>query len=187
MSSGKMDYSSSLPSRSCLAGARGSTAHLVQLEGPGQGWFPCTSGPWVVSTNMWGWECVERGIGMGETCEGTQQSGAPHVYRPQGVHGLLLEPSKAFSQFFALKAFKVCDVLILMKTESAECRGSLESGLISPPDTWSASGKAILQLQNSWSKGCFAFLCFGWQLPPKEKKTTPALPLPFSGLCTSEG
>lgn len=138
--------------------------------------------------DVWGWEHVGRGIGMGETCEGTRESGAPHIHQPQGVHGLLSEPSKAFSQFFALRALKVWDVLILMETESAECRGSLESGLISPPDTWSASGKATLQLQSSWSKGCFAFLRLFWVAASSQgKKVTPALPLPSSGLCTSEG
>lgn len=51
------------------------------------------------------------------TCEGTRDSGAPHVHQPQGVHGLLLgsPPSKVLSQVFALGAFKVWDVLILIK------------------------------------------------------------------------
>lgn len=116
---------------------------------------------------------------MGETCEETQESGAPHVHQPQGVHGLLLgsPPSKALPQFFALRAFKVWDVLILIKIEPAECRGSLESGLILPPDTWSASGKDTLQLHKSWSKDCFAFLWLFWVAGSSQVKKSP---LPFS-------
>lgn len=86
-------------------------------------------------------------------------------------------PSKALSQFFACRAFKVWDVLILIKTESAECRGSLDSGLISPPNTWRVSGKAILQLHKSWSKGCFAFLQLFWVAGSSQGKKSP-LPFP---------
>lgn len=79
---------------------------------------------------------------------------------------------------------KIWDVLILIKTEPAECRASLESGLPSPPDTWSASGKATLQLHKSWSKACFAFLRLFWvagSFQGKKKKS----PLPFP--CRSPG
>lgn len=126
--------------------------------------------------NMWGWEYVGRGIGMRETCEGTRESGAPHVHQPQGVHGLLSEPSKAFSQFFALRALKVWDVFILMETESAECGEVLNQAsshlqtlgvrLEKPRSSCRAPGaKVVLPFSD----------CFGWQLPPKEKKS----PLPF--------
>lgn len=50
-----------------------------------------------------GWERAVR------SCEGTQESGAPHVHQAQAVHGLLVgsPPRKGLSQFFALRAFKV--------------------------------------------------------------------------------
>lgn len=113
------------------------------------------------------------------TCEGTQDSGALRVHQPQEGHGLLLgsPPSKALSQFFALRAFKVWDVLILIKSESAECRANLESGLIPPPDTWRVSGKATLQLHKSCSKGCFAFLLLFWVADSSQGKKSP-LPFP---------
>lgn len=180
-----MNYGSSLSSWGCSVGARGSTAHLVQLEGPGRGWFPRSSRLWVVGMSMWGWECMGRETGMGETCEGTEESGAPHVHRPQGVHGALMgsPPSKALSQVFALRAFKLWDVFLTTKTESAEFRGSLESGLIPPPDTWRVSGKATLQMHESWSKGCYAFIWLFWVTGSSQRKKNhpcPSPPVPWA-------
>jgi len=98
--------------------------------------------------NVWGWG-HGKGTQMGEIHEDLQgdlgewcfssppalevcSSQLEHLDRCEGqaVHGLLLgsPPSQPFSQLFALRAFMVWIVIILIRIESAECRGGLKSG-----------------------------------------------------------
>lgn len=163
--------------------------------------------------NMWGWGLMGRGTGMGETREDLRgdtggwcplsppaskvcSSQPEHLGQCQGqaAHGLLLGslPSKPLSQVFAVRAFKVWAIIILIRIESAECRGSLKSGTSLTSGQWkhvwkSRAPAAQVPEQRLF---CFALTVLGGSFFPRKRKknnVSSALPLPSSGLSASKG